>query len=122
MLNGAGFDNHFIILEQLMTLSANQQKVIAHNIANINTPGYRRKELSFEAELLGAVEREDMASLRRIDGVIVDSDDPTLRNDGNNVDIDKEMGLMQTNSMAYSIYTELYSKKLAMLQLAMRQA
>jgi flagellar basal body rod protein FlgB len=36
------------------------------------------------------------------------------------VDIDKEMGLMNRNSLAYSLYTQLYAKKLEMLQLAMR--
>lgn len=120
MIEGVGSDKNFTILEQMMTVTANRQKVIANNIANINTPGYRRKELQFEKELLSAIEENDMTSVREINGEIVESDDPTLRNDGNNVNIDKEMGLLSRNSMAYSLYSELYAKKLDMLRLAMR--
>ncbi|MBM3297326.1 MAG: flagellar basal body rod protein FlgB [Candidatus Aminicenantes bacterium] len=120
MLEGPGFDKNFALLEQLMTIASNKQKVIANNIANVNTPGFRRKELKFEEEFLKAVEENDMEAVRQVEGKVVYSDDPTLQNDGNNVDIDKEMGLMNRNSLAYSLYTQLYAKKLDMLQLAMR--
>jgi flagellar basal-body rod protein FlgB len=120
MLEGPGFDKNCALLEQLMTIAANKQKVIANNIANVNTPGFRRKELKFEEEFLKAVEENDMEAIRNTEGKVVYSDDPTLQNDGNNVDIDKEMGLMNRNSLAYSLYTQLYAKKLEMLQLAMR--
>jgi len=120
MVDGPGFDKNFAILEQMMTISANKQKVIANNIANVNTPGYRRKELKFEEAFLTAIEENDVTALRKIEGKVKYSDDPTLRNDGNNVDIDKEMGLMNRNSLAYSMYTELYAKKLEMLRMAMR--
>jgi len=120
MVDGPGFDKNFVILEQMMTISANKQKVIANNIANVNTPGYRRKELKFEEAFLTAIEENDVTALRKIEGKVKYSDDPTLRNDGNNVDIDKEMGLMNRNSLAYSMYTELYAKKLEMLRMAMR--
>jgi flagellar basal-body rod protein FlgB len=103
-----------------MTISANRQKVIANNIANVDTPGFRRKELKFEDVLLEAVESNDLESIRKVEGTIIESDEPTIRNDGNNVNIDKEMGLLNRNSLAYSVYTELYAKKLEMLRLAMR--
>jgi flagellar basal-body rod protein FlgB len=120
MLEGPGFDKNCALLEQLMTIAANKQKVIANNIANVNTPGFRRKELKFEEEFLKAVEENDLEAVRQVEGKVVYSDDPTLQNAGNNVDIDKEMGLMNRNSLAYSLYTQLYAKKLEMLQLAMR--
>jgi len=120
MLEGPGFDKNCALLEQLMTIAANKQKVIANNIANVNTPGFRRKELKFEEEFLKAVEENDVEAVRQVEGKVVYSDDPTLQNAGNNVDIDKEMGLMNRNSLAYSLYTQLYAKKLEMLQLAMR--
>lgn len=119
-MDGPGFESNLALLQQLMTLAANRQKVIAHNIANVNTPGYRRKELQFEEELLRAVEQQDFTGLRRLEGALVESDAPTLRNDGNNVDIDQEMAAMQQNSTAYSIYTELYAKHLELIQLAMK--
>ncbi|HID30818.1 MAG TPA: flagellar basal body rod protein FlgB [Desulfobacterales bacterium] len=120
MIGGPGFDKNFTLLEQMLTLTANKQKVIAHNIANVDTPGYRRKELKFEDALLRALEQDDVDALQRIQGVIVESDDPTLRNDGNNVDIDKEMAEMSQNTLVYRVYTELLNKKIGMLRLAMR--
>ena len=120
-INGPGFDSNFNLLEQLMTISSNKQKVIANNIANVNTPGYRRRELVFQEEILRAVEEQDMEHLGKITGKIIESDSPTFRNDGNNVDIDKEMGLMNRNSLVYSVYTEMYSKKIGMLRLAMQR-
>jgi len=120
MIDTPGFDKNFAVLKQLMTISTNKQKVIANNIANVSTPGYRRKELNFEGELLNAIEENDLESLGRIDGKIRESEDPTFRNDGNNVDIDKEMGLLSQNALSYSLYTELYAKKMEMLKLAMR--
>jgi len=120
MIDGPGFDKNFAVLETLMTLSANKQKVIANNIANISTPGFRRKELVFEEALQDAVTNNEMENLRSLEGFVKESNDPTTRNDGNNVNIDKEMGLQSRNALAYSLYTELYAKKVSMLKLAMR--
>jgi flagellar basal-body rod protein FlgB len=120
MIDGPGFDKNFAVLESLMTLSANKQKVIANNIANVSTPGFRRKELVFEEVLQDAVENNEIDNIRNIQGVVKESNDPTTRNDGNNVNIDKEMGLQSRNALAYSLYTELYAKKAEMLRLAMR--
>lgn len=120
MFDGPGFDKNFAILESMMTLSANKQKVIANNIANVSTPGFRRKELVFEKELQHAIEHNQMDHLRSLEGRVKESDEPTTRNDGNNVNIDKEMGLQDRNALAYSLYTELYAKKVEMLRTAMR--
>ena len=120
MIDGPGFDKNFAVLESLMTLSANKQKVIANNISNVSTPGFRRKELVFEEALQDAVANNEVANLRSLEGFVKESNDPTTRNDGNNVNIDKEMGLQNRNALAYSLYTELYAKKVEILKLAMR--
>jgi len=120
MIDGPGFDKNFAVLESLMTLSANKQKVIANNISNVSTPGFRRKELVFEEALQDAVANNEVKNLRSLEGFVKESNDPTTRNDGNNVNIDKEMGLQNRNALAYSLYTELYAKKVEILKLAMR--
>ncbi|MDP7128923.1 MAG: flagellar basal body rod protein FlgB [Planctomycetota bacterium] len=120
MIDGPGFDKNFAVLESLMTLSANKQKVIANNISNVSTPGFRRKELVFEEALQDAVANNEVENLRSLEGFVKESNDPTTRNDGNNVNIDKEMGLQNRNALAYSLYTELYAKKVEILKLAMR--
>ncbi len=120
MIDGPGFDKNFAVLESLMTLSANKQKVIANTISNVSTPGFRRKELVFEEALQDAVANNEVENLRSLEGFVKESNDPTTRNDGNNVNIDKEMGLQNRNALAYSLYTELYAKKVEILKLAMR--
>ncbi|MDP6354032.1 MAG: flagellar basal body rod protein FlgB [Planctomycetota bacterium] len=120
MIDGPGFDKNFAVLESLMTISANKQKVIANNISNVSTPGFRRKELVFEEALQDAVANNEVENIRSLEGFVKESNDPTTRNDGNNVNIDKEMGLQNRNALAYSLYTELYAKKVEILKLAMR--
>ena len=47
------------LLEKALAGSSLRHKVISDNIANINTPGYKRKEVSFEEELVAAAEAGD---------------------------------------------------------------
>ena len=119
-INGPGFDSNFNLLEQLMTISSNKQKVIANNIANVNTPGYRRRELVFQEEILRAVEEQDMEHLGKITGKIIESDSPTFRNDGNNVDIDKEMAEQAKNSIRFAYASELIGRQFRGIKSAIR--
>ncbi len=62
-----------------------RQKTIANNLANIDTPGYKSREVSFEKYLK---ENGDMNNIP--DPEVVINDSTSLREDGNNVDVDKE--------------------------------
>ena len=46
-----GDENTIAVLSKMMEMSTSRQKIIAHNIANANTPGYTRRELDFKNEL-----------------------------------------------------------------------
>src|SRR5437762_1404601 len=46
-------DRMFPVLENLLTLTSKRQQILAGNVANIDTPGYRAKDISFAAELDG---------------------------------------------------------------------
>lgn len=93
-----------------------RNEVIANNIANVNTPLYKRKDVSFESELqnaLSASKFKDLDSkvsqlnennrLARIEPrVYTDSAGYSYRLDGNNVDIDTENVELASNQIKYN--------------------
>jgi len=102
----------------LKTLDAGmlRSRVIANNIANINTPGYQRVEVSFENELKKALDKSAVRGVRTNDkhlpiggrdlsGVnpaAYKPVDPTLPSGVNNVDIDKEMADLAQTQIQYN--------------------
>ncbi len=109
-------------------LSARQQ-AIAENIANIDTPGYQRKDVPFEAALRASLGQDGGLSLERTSpmhlagaaqapgGVPPAVPEATpgahaRRNDGNTVDIDTEMTAMVETTVRYSALGQLASMKL----------
>jgi flagellar basal-body rod protein FlgB len=73
-----------------------RQQVIAGNIANAATPGYKSKTVEFEAQLrrqlnaTGVSDRSILSALDRVQPTIVRQEGTEAREDGNNVDEDKE--------------------------------
>ena len=102
-------------LEKALNGSSLRHKVISNNIANINTPGYKRMEVSFEEELAMAAKgdiRPEIALTHPkhiaprgqvpIPNQIRTIENTSLRTDGNNVDIDAEMAAMTKNNIFYN--------------------
>ena len=104
------------LLEKALAGSSLRHKVITNNIANINTPGYKKMEVSFEEELAAAADasegRQTMVhthpnhllpgSANSQPNRIRTIDITSLRTDGNNVDIDAEMAAMTKNNIFYN--------------------
>lgn len=96
-----------------LSFRAENHKVIANNVANLNTPNYKAKELVFEKELQRTQNSNDLQMYKthqmHINSSIdeVKSSGPKLQNveglveqnDGNNVSLDKEIGNMAKNSV-----------------------
>ncbi|HMM07209.1 MAG TPA: flagellar basal body rod protein FlgB [Clostridiales bacterium] len=90
-----------------------RQEIISDNVANYETPGYKRKYVSFEENLKAAVE-SGSATKSQSNQKIMDADikvgqtnDETMRTDGNNVDIEEE-----TIEMARTTLNYLYSQRM----------
>ncbi len=89
-------------LDRYMTLLSARQKVVASNIANADTPGYKTKDIDFQAEFKSAMMQlsptgptgTEVAGLR-------------VRNDGNNVNLDRESRLLSENTMRFNIAANL---------------
>ncbi|KAF2956459.1 flagellar basal body rod protein FlgB [Marinitoga sp. 38H-ov] len=115
-----------IIPKALNAIEA-RQKIYSHNIANYNTPGYKRKDVSFEKELQKALGESNEIKLKTINekhlnnipsinevnyDIIID-DSRSTREDGNNVDIDIEMVKMMENTLQYNALTRLINYRLS---------
>ena len=76
------------------TISATmlRKNVIAENISNVDTPGYKRKDVEFESILSKSIDGQKNMSIDEIEPrVYIDNKTSSYRLDGNNVDIDVEM-------------------------------
>src|SRR5262245_47847474 len=94
------------LLAQLLDVAALRHRVIAQNVANVNTPGYRRRDVSFEDALARQLSRPGGGQLNEIKPQIIQAVSGYERQDGNNVDVDAEMGRLQKNTMLFSVYSQ----------------
>jgi len=101
-------------LSRALDLTAVRQRLVSENIANIDTPGYRTRDIDFGAEFqraLGAGQDEPPVMVR------------TLRNleerpDGNNVSIDRESLLTAQNQLQFQTSVAVLRAELNRLQIA----
>jgi flagellar basal-body rod protein FlgB len=106
------------LLSKLLDVSAMRQDVIAQNVANINTPGYRTLEISFDDALNQAMASNDPAAIQGIQPQVVEGNGGIMREDGNNVDVDLEMVRLQKNALYFKVYTQLMANDLAQFRAA----
>ncbi len=104
-------DKNVVLLSKLLDLTTAKNKVIANNIANTNTPGFKKFEVSFQKELKKAVESKNINKVKNIQESITMSKDKSTRKDGNNVDLDKELVTFYQMSDRHNVYLEILSKK-----------
>lgn len=101
------FGNGILVSEKSLDFLWKKQSVTAANLANVDTPGYKAKFLTFEdmfrAKLKDA--SGDGAAVRRAAGsarwLIEESDTETARMDGNNVVADAEMSELTKSALQY---------------------
>ena len=94
-----------------------RQRTIAHNIANVQTPGFQAQRVSFEDALASAVRDGD----GRANATVATSLEPT-RLDGNNVNLDTEVISNIDTGLRYQLATRAVEGKFSSLRTAMRSA
>jgi flagellar basal-body rod protein FlgB len=114
--------DNYQLARKLLDAAALRQEAIAANIANAETPGYRRLDVATDfADQLKA--RARTGDLNR-DGDTLRptlAQDPharTIRPDGNSVDIEKELLAMNKNAVEYEFLTDVVSKNIKQLKMA----
>lgn len=102
-----------------------RHKVIADNIANVETPGFIRSEVSFENSLKLAMEsgneHEIRKSLEEVQPEVTPDQTSAMRPNGNNVSIDKEMADLSKNALHYESLIQIINLKGAMLKAAITE-
>ena|SRR5579885_3039668 len=114
-----------VIQKSLDALSV-RQEVIANNMANIDTPNFKRSVVSFQDKLKAALDVNPPSPLWRTNPmhfpipqkVSLDNFKPDIntitetigRNDGNNVDLEMEQGLLAENNLLYNSLADVASR------------
>lgn len=106
----------------LLDLTAQRHQALTGNLANVDTPGYRRKDVdpSFRAELEKSLQAGDVEAIRRTGTPEIreEGGGKATRPDGNNVSLDRELMLINQNALEYEALTQFVSSSLDRMKLA----
>ena len=107
----------FLLLQKALDGSALRHQVIAGNLANVNTPGFHTRDVEFQKALAAALEGRG-GDIEDVKPEIFEAEGLPARQDGNNVDLDKELVKMIKNALYYSTLTRITRAKISMLRSA----
>jgi flagellar basal-body rod protein FlgB len=110
--------SQFDLLSKLVDVTVLRHKVLSQNVANVNTPGYHKLGVSFDDALAKHMERHGEDGIARLQPAIVEDNSSPARLDGNNVDIDREMMLLNKNTLLNNTYLQIVATKTAMMRRA----
>jgi flagellar basal-body rod protein FlgB len=108
------------LARKLLDATALRQEAIASNVANAETPGYRRLDVapSFAQQLRSQMASGTLGSEPIKPTLMEDPTARTTRPDGNNVEIESELLAMNKNSVEYDYLTQVVSGNLKQLKMA----
>lgn len=95
-----------------------RQKAIASNIANLETPGYRRIDVQFEQLLAGALNSSGDLDVSELEPQLYRPNKTSVNANGNDVNLETEVGEMVKNTLRHKTYIRVLSKKYKQLELA----
>ncbi len=116
-------DNEFGILQRILQAADLRQKVIASNIANTDTPGYKARDVDF-GNILGKEQIKLLTSdpnhissgnANKVDGKLI-IEDTLSWGDSNNVELDVEVAKMTENSLIHNAALTIMGAKIRMFK------
>lgn len=110
------FDQTLRTLERALDVRATKHSVLASNLANVDTPGYRARDVDFDEAMTSALDAEGASAAEREEIWARDLDTRGAGFDGNGVDLDRTMASLSANATQYSAATRAAHKKLALLK------
>jgi flagellar basal-body rod protein FlgB len=96
-------------LERYLDLLSARQNLVASNVANVDTPGYRTLDLDFEAEFRNALGTQPET---------VEVSGLPVKNDGNNVNLDREARLLSENALRFQFASGVLRSQLRLIRSA----
>ena len=130
MLNNSNLFDYVNVMGAALDATMKREAIIANNIANVNTPNFKRKDIRFETELKNAfirangdevdfkVKNLDLKSLEP--KVYTDYAELSYRYDGNNVDINTENGIAAANQIKYNGLMDALNKDFTQMKSVMK--
>jgi len=121
MIDALFGDPIYATAKKMLDVNVMRHDAIASNIANVETPNYKRLDVSpsFETQLSAAVASGDPAQVAAVQPELtVDTHSVTGRSDGNTVQLETEMLKLNQNMVEHSLETQLVSSQLMKMRLA----
>ncbi len=107
------------LIEAGLRATGLQGRAVANNIANLNTPGYRRYAVEFEKVLAEAIDSGELDRLSGLELPVVQPRNTPVGQTGNDVNLETEIGEMLKNGALYKTYVRLMAKAYRQMELAM---
>lgn len=86
-------------LGRYMDLLAQRQRLVASNLANLDTPGYRTRDVDFQFEYMSLAQGAQPQ--------VIEPEGLVVKNDGNNVSLDREARLLAENALRFNVASSL---------------
>lgn len=117
----AVFGSHGDNLQKAMSRATHRQSLLTQNISNVNTPGYKRQDAD-----LNIVLTDDRSTSSRMSSMLAQreqrqSEDGSLRLDGNSVDMEREAYAVAETELRYQLLTDLTNRYFSSLKTAIRE-
>ncbi len=100
-------------LAHYMDLLSARQKLVASNIANADTPGYKTKDLDFQFEFMSLVNGQNPQT--------IEPEGLAEKPDGNNVNMDREARLLAENAIRFNLASTLVRSELKQIRSAIEE-
>ncbi len=111
-------ENIFDFLDAGIRAENLRQKTIANNIANHETPGYKRLDIKFEEILAKSLDEDGSVDMNDLEQLVFSPKDSPVKENGNDVSMETEVGELIDNSMKYKAYMRLLNKKYQQIESA----
>lgn len=106
------------MIELGIRAEALRQKAIASNVANLETPDYRRVDVKFQELLDKAMDPSGSVDVEAAEPELYQPKNTAINSKGNDVSFEIEVGQMVKNTLRHKTYIRLLQKKYAQLELA----
>jgi flagellar basal-body rod protein FlgB len=117
-------DRNFPTLENLLAYTSKRQQALSSNITNLDTPGYRAKDYTFEAEMasqaisMTTTSPNHIAPVQDTPGARIFEVGTKDKPNGNNVDIERELTEITKNGLEYITLVQYLNQKIRTLRSA----
>jgi len=121
MIDALFNQTNYVATKKMLDATALRHEAIASNLANLETPGYKRIDVNsdFGAELQRAIGTNNSAAIAQLQpSVAVDSTAVAANRDGNTVQLETELMQLSQNTLAHTFETQLATNQLMRLRLA----